>query len=1809
MSVSLQYLTTGMNSSSTTDGSRKAERHVEVIADDDEGKVSYLTSREASLGAISVVSDRKCESETQCFTAPTDELIQLSAQPTPTPPTTGDLQASPVSAPVRMGVKQQHSQQSGRGEDDEEERSASRKTSYFAGMLPMVMSGTQCSRSVSSQLPSTSARRRNPAGKGLLVRSGVGPLKNHRMVDEWIHAEANTASVKTMSQRHPVVRRLSTVTHLTQAAGTAGPLYGEELVDDANMRRLLRTIDSQSRSCGGGSPRQLLSSHSMKKKNSSVTSPRASMLAMHQMVEAQNMVISTTSPMKSMYDELTSPLHRCSLAPSSDYSSLGQSAAVVGMPADPRPWRALPWIEAKETVKTWRQDVVVERVSGKVGMDLVLQLYHRVVQDHPYSGLIIDSNAKRMAVLATRAAVCCVVIEKVVDSLTHHQSCLMPYVEILFKQLLVPETTDMIEALGGVSYPVVLQGLGLMPKEASNDDEHFNRTNSMNYVHAEASTAGSSSYRGSISAASAADVEELALRAALSISTDSKIRRVSVMDYPFDRSISEDSRDPSSRLPSAEPPHSHRGSEEEPSMSSGLPSTSLSIGGVGIVGSMTSAGAAAAAAAAAPIPPVPPKSILVTKQSTDAEHQPLLSHSHERLSQSNLWRTTSMVQYDGMPLANLNLPEETPIPTEVLVALMRPFIRKPFFVAHVEISKKAVLLAHQVRSRQLHFNRLAKIFNFTYVHWSKSLLMTVMRAWYKLCIERRTQEQKKRERWLRRRMAEHVRVGIRFWRAHAMGILRTSRKDLELNAEIKGKRDELRQVRMDVATLKEEILTLQKQFHLKQAALQEVELSISEVSSQYTKTMDQVREIDRIGTLLLSTLLVKDPLPSISKASITKEPSETDRTEPSTPNPETQMDRSIGMSISLTPGESLTLEWLMGRSQNEMSMGQFQLVQDSPAQMIANQQQQLVASLHVLVAWANQKLQSEGKQVEDLMPSEATAGSTAGANVVVDKDGRINTPDDLEPNGNIDLDCAEVGVFDSLLDEAAPVVMIPYYKLLVLMKAFDNLDANTPSMTVLRTVKVEEEEVLSELRRAQAERQVMPTQNSDNQSAEVESRVVEVSMLSKRMQVKMFEMGKIMMDCYQHLTGAACPVGVDQLTSRSRKACLLYLAGLLRHYTNWVVRRLKKDLGTSNQLEETGELVPVSTLTAVEEAEKLMKEDEENEGAQQHRGQRHHKYPQFTWPPDTHKTWHSQIVNHQKWIAVSISAVHLAVNLNSTIREDPTMIQQENASFFLRDISINMLEDLLPVGMDRTSTFVGIFHVIEHLFQRLSIAFRFYAVRLDRIVAALQNRPAPSVRSGRADSTATRASVLSLGGFSVGSERTVDGDERGVDEEDEESEEDGAAGGKQEKDLRKLYVTANQFWRMLCDVGLAGNGSCAEDSGPTLHRPAVMGVVEQVVFRPMGKVGSSGVDPSQAHSSQSLRKKRGSLFSGPGGSSLAGGGVLNPVPLRDVKVAGKIRQAPCFSRAIQQSRHVDLRAQRGTICMNLTQFVEAVIRCAHCWQCIRAGSRPPQRTGTSVNYTASSSLAASTTSRRSTGAMPGFNIPAAPAPPATVCYEPLSVRSSLYPDVLEVFIAEHVLPKVLNVTTFFSPFQLSMREERVRNLLVEHQDEIFVLFAKYSVPKEAVGIRGALPPPYSQHITAQLRAAEKTFQQVKATVISPDSSRGQSPEGKDGGGEKKQQLVDLVPRDVGIVGVLTADSVLTMAKELMWIRENCLITPSSLQACFNSLVGDHHRESSFMFFSEFSLFIAAMSLYHIPDPSIPLYEKLEDFLLTKVLVE
>lgn len=119
-------------------------------------------------------------------------------------------------------------------------------------------------------------------------------------------------------------------------------------------------------------------------------------------------------------------------------------------------------------------------------------------------------------------------------------------------------------------------------------------------------------------------------------------------------------------------------------------------------------------------------------------------------------------------------------------------------------------------------------------------------------------------------------------------------------------------------------------------------------------------------------------------------------------------------------------------------------------------------------------------------------------------------------------------------------------------------------------------------------------------------------------------------------------------------------------------------------------------------------------------------------------------------------------------------------------------------------------------------------------------------------------------------------------------------------------------------------------------------------------------------------------------------------------------------------------------------------------------------------------------------------------------YDPctLSVcnQAPLYPPVLEDFLEHWLLPHAMHpiqCSTFSTPsksaapLRRAMRDRRVLHFLSVWQDALFQLFSVYCTPKEAMGVRRALPPPFSHPLAPLLLPPS-----LSTTTPSPPPWRG-----------------------------------------------------------------------------------------------------------------
>lgn len=1138
------------------------------------------------------------------------------------------------------------------------------------------------------------------------------------------------------------------------------------------------------------------------------------------------------------------------------------------------------------------------------------------------------------------------------------------------------------------------------------------------------------------------------------------------------------------------------------------------------------------------------------------------------------------------------------------------FTRKSYGIAQIELSRSVIELAHQLRCQQLHERNVQRLIVTTQKNWMKSLMRAILRVWHRMCVERRLQEQRQRVRWSQRWTTEWVRIALRRWRGYAGLLLKSAEANSAARIQLAEKKAHLDRLvkECDVlyTTSNELNATLQEQEHEREVAEQQA----VKQEQVYKMMMRHVREVDRVGTLVLSALLLPEKPPAPYKSS----------------------EESYAV---INESTNLSEEW-----------GRY----GTPLHHRRN-------GFNVLLSWSMDRVADVAADYERAFPVESDPDRSIASNSALegsDKPAPQLSPaqkamayfDLLRkgPSGNESSPLAHsaTSVAAAVENTAVP---FPYYLLLLLMRAFEpsscregdstttetedrfsrSVASQLPSLEVIHTVQVADTAVLKEYEKVLGTRGMEHHDSANTEDAAADPSTSNTSRpdlslmhsLSEAAQHDAQSVCKIVVDSYEQLTEGLCVVTPAQLFGRTRDVILVFIAGLFRHYTNWIVRR-EQQVRASEYTQNSGGNAAVNARI----------------DAMDFFGVQHNRYPDWAHPPRNHQGWVDMVTQQATWVSYAFTALHLTVQEATAPQRLMSAAEQERVNAVVEQLSLSEFVDLLPPSQDGIMEgFVNLMQVVEMYAQPLYYLFHHYALPLSKL----------------------KMTATSKGDQPPGTT------------------------GNSGDDGEPVYITGYTLWRLLRDAGVAGGPKVPMNSGgpPTLPRPAVLSLVEQLTQRGLP---TDAMCDGQATSGGVLRRSQ---------------VTSNAAP---VSCSVKMRLTPCFARAIREDRHIDLRSDSGAVCLSYLHFVKLLIRLSHAWQCQRGeplnkaaevtmDSREDHRHGsmkrttqenvksrmlsqTSAISTARSlgdggsaktpkerhranvaivSEAGSSLSSPLTGYQASRNHSRWPSVTSltdteNIAYSPTNYQAPLHPSALQLFLGNYIIPSFLAANRSQSPARTATYAAPVLQLFAQNHDALHLVFTTYQQAREARGIRGTLPPPFSTAIASH-QYTNSRRQQSSGFVASagPDrsSSRGvsagrapsrrsdgtglrasisvgrESPPGGSTTNKAHSRVASsdglgLVrntadTQDVAIVSVMRLSEVNTMAKELNWFRER-RITEKSLQHCFENVVADTEQEGNVIFYPEFLDLLCALAPYYDTSPAVPLHVKLKAFLEARVLV-
>nr|CCC92276.1 conserved hypothetical protein [Trypanosoma congolense IL3000] len=854
------------------------------------------------------------------------------------------------------------------------------------------------------------------------------------------------------------------------------------------------------------------------------------------------------------------------------------------------------------------------------------------------------------------------------------------------------------------------------------------------------------------------------------------------------------------------------------------------------------------------------------------------------------------VQY--MPL--LRQLQELNVTNTTSVDLMR-FARKPFFVAHHELTRSVVMYSHMNLTRQERFRRLPRIFDLLNANWIKSFLRTILKAWQRVCLKRRQSEQKHRSRWARRFAAERIRSIIRQWRVHAQIRVHNAVAADSIMGRIKALTISVRNTNSDIESLTAKSAQLSEKLCEKETEYERLEKEITLLEEQYKEKLRHVCEADRVGTKLLNTLILRMPFPKGAEAML---------------------------------------------------------------------------PLELLVLWANTVL------IES--PLGSLFLGTSDKLFVEQSESFIMQ--DLCTLHVADVDPADLP-FAPLLTGTA-VVYLPMHCMLALISVLDQ--GMGPNMQQIAKV-CQMDAVVREVR------------------MEIENQVEDSVVIGKKKSIQKFEeeIGRTVVEAYEAFTGNASLVSAEQLMTRSRGFQLVFLAGLLRHFANWVDRALKprrpsrdcRDL-TTNSSASSGydldmPLESVSPLVAAAASSLSTQPIGSNSVKDGHTGVRHALYPEWFHPPGNHTTWLEIVENQQRWIAASFNALHSA--LNAATEQPPvcTVQVQEETPVYMENVTVRRLIDIIsPEAIADRSFFYRLARSVESALPKLRNIFL--------QCATLEFTCSPRKAEGGDTAASGKSSVSNMADHTFRHADLVNHPAEGE---------------------CCHYISSLDFWWLLRDCRVVGGRG-------RLHRAVVHAIVEKVV----GSSSSRGTSRLEKSSQVSgMRRTR-------------SGKELAEIDLRNTHYKLRLT-APEFVEALLR-------------CAQVWDYMQVAQQQEETQFSSTAAMSNKQLTDEESFKSPSTSISGRFTTyspRRKICLADRVNHREAISQ-TVVSYTPYDTSWPLRPTAVYEFLNEYIIVRGLRGPTL-DFFQRAKRHPLLRQQFVTHGDTLFAIFCHYAKPREGYGIR------------------------------------------------------------------------------------------------------------------------------------------------------
>ncbi|GET87489.1 hypothetical protein, conserved [Leishmania tarentolae] len=967
--------------------------------------------------------------------------------------------------------------------------------------------------------------------------------------------------------------------------------------------------------------------------------------------------------------------------------------------------------------------------------------------------------------------------------------------------------------------------------------------------------------------------------------------------------------------------------------------------------------------------------------------------------------------------------DDDPCNAKDLHELLYPsFTRMTYVAAHYDAAQATVELAYNVRSLQLHHRNVPRLMECTHRHWMRFLIHAVLRAWRRLCHERKVQEQRQRVRWAERWTCEWVRIALRRWRGYGTLTLQIVEAESLAKALLAKKRADIERLENESASLQASCAVLQSHTQSQNEERDATESVIVQREQMYKKLLQQVREIDRVGSLMLRSLLLPDAPPVLDEADALNGPSAvmnvtSDVTHRSSSVISLNTSQANMSCSSASPSFSTASEELVIRHPPHTLVALPTLLQwakacintvqaeyvsffpdddDDDADVAVEGSSGDVTTSHQLeeasdvkqakVRSRDESVASASLHLRDMqgigtLDAASPKKSSVSCTTSTDKARNANKKEVTRgPLTGLEMllnpAAAEVSASTTRSIEASDTVLVPMHMILLLMRgccgaqeestmaSHDRHDALATTAETSVTINGAANALL--------------TDNSSGATATALSwDLVRTIELADRV---------ILDECRTLLHKAEPQAGIDggggsatvegathrerQSTgleeSRSLVSVSMSEASMMHRLSSTTQESLKKVcrviVDTYEELTGTACIVTADQLFERSRGTLLVLI-----AALMH---------YYTSWPASHRQQLAPLSIKGKRAAppTSTAAAHEGQKhkLNDEWSHPPhshrRWLKQVQHQAQWIALSFSALHDAVHFAKGTVSARSiieqeRVARLLQHIalteFVDLLCRSPDHVMQSYVDIIGVVERYAPSLHLIFHQYAAPLAQLCANG---EGCRNATT--QNGVAEDDADA-----------------YITGNTVWNLLCLTCLAGKAPCSSrvsskgkaswasvnlviPSPPfpaTLHRPAVFSLIEYVA---QGSVAPTGVQMQRRSMASSScvapSPPTGNIFSNPPDKAM----LLQRAKLaRAVSVSSKGRPIPCYARATRNDRHVDLRPDTGAVCVNYVQFVKLLIRLAHAWQCQQ--QQQPLRAGEKVPHRAETGEEGSEPSNRS----------------------------------------------------------------------------------------------------------------------------------------------------------------------------------------------------------------------------------------------------